>query len=95
MRRALTTVKVNLYKFYDQRVLRQRVWPLVAGHALVHDSYSCRKGGLGDTVPWPTRRKGTTYVGFGPSKGVYRRRIAQTPCPVECRPSHHKDWKYC
>ena len=63
--------------------------------AIIHDSYNCRRKSLGPILPWPTQREGFTYVGFGPSKGVYKRVLKENHCPIACRPKDHKDWKYC
>jgi len=95
VRNALLEVDVYLWKFYDQRVLKNNVWPLVRHESIIHDSYNCRRKSLGPILPWPTQREGFTYVGFGPSKGVYKRVLKANHCPITCRPKDHKDWKYC
>ena len=96
VRQALLGVKVNLWKFYDQHVLQHRVWPLVRNKAVIHDSFNCRhQESLGPMQSWPTRRKGFTYVGYGPSKGMYSRILRRTKCPRKCRPEGHQDWMYC
>jgi hypothetical protein len=96
VRASLLGVKVNLWKFYDQHVLKEKVWPLLRGDAVIHDSYNCRRQAtLGISQPWPTKRKGFTYVGFGPSKVMYAKILRQTRCPVACRPEGHREWLYC
>ena len=41
------------------------------------------------------RRVGHYYVGSGPTKGKVIEKLKGRVCPVECRPTNHKDWKYC
>ena len=64
--------------------------------ALIHDSYNCGKGRrMGNMTPWPTRRDGFLYAGFGPTKGYAVRILRKTKCPLLCRPPEHKYWQYC
>ena len=69
VRRRLIDVSVNQWKFYDQKILRTRVWPLVRRHATIHDSYNCLKArSMGPISPWPIKREGFLYCGSGPTK---------------------------
>lgn len=93
---ALLGVQPNLYKFYDQRILNSRVFPLVREIAAIYDSYNC---GIiwkfGHCRPWPTKRKGFRYVGYGPTKNYAVKALRRKRCPVKCRPEEHKDWEFC
>ena len=81
----------------DQRVLKYRIWPLIRSSSAVYDSYHCRdhRKEFGFGRPWPTRRRGSLYVGSGPSKGERIKELAQVTCPVICRPKEHKNWLFC
>ena len=50
---------------------------------------------LGDSRPWPTRRVGYEYVGYGPTKKFAVEILKKKECPTECRPETHQDWLYC
>ena len=64
---------------------------------MVHDSYFCREIAFKAEnwpTPFPTRRKGKYFIGWGPSRGTEELSgLAQ--CPEACRPSNHKNWTYC
>ncbi|XP_066989631.1 uncharacterized protein [Macrobrachium rosenbergii] len=81
---------------YDQRLLRRILWPQIRNRTMVHDSYTCRAKlfqGQGPARPFPTRREGRNYTGYGKTKsGVTK--LLKT-CPVACRPKSHKDWLLC
>ena len=65
-------------------------------HAAIYDSYNCGMvWKFGHTRPWPTKRKGFYYVGYGPSKNYAMKALRRKRCPVKCRPEAHKDWQYC
>lgn len=93
---ALVDVQPNLFKFYDQRILQFKVFPLVRDIAAIYDSYNC---GIiwkfGHCRPWPSKRQGFRYVGYGPTKNYAVRALRRKRCPVKCRPEAHKDWEYC
>jgi len=93
---ALLGVQPNLYKFYDQRILHSRVWPVIRDFSAIYDSYNC---GIiwkfGHCRPWPTKREGFRYVGYGPTKNYAVKALRRKRCPVKCRPEAHKDWEYC
>ncbi len=81
----------NVDKYFDQKVLKDKVWPVIKSKALVHDSYYCQDIGR----PFPTQRQNFTYVGFGPTKSYAAKLIQAQRCPLDCRPERHKDWEYC
>ena len=96
VKKALLGVQPNLYKFYDQRVLNSRVWPAIRDHAAIYDSYNCGMvWKFGHCRPWPTKRTGFQYVGYGPTKNYARKALRRKRCPSKCRPEAHKDWMYC
>ena len=69
LRHRLLQVRVDQWKFYDQKILKTRVWPHVRRHATVHDSYNCYKNRtMGPMSPWPMKREGFLYCGSGPTK---------------------------
>ncbi len=74
----------------DVKVLNHKIWPLVKNDTMLHASYHCGGG-----IPFPTKRRGFTYVGFGPTKMAPAQRLMSRPCPKKCRPKKHNDWKYC
>ncbi|RNA36727.1 hypothetical protein BpHYR1_050669 [Brachionus plicatilis] len=76
-------------KGYDQHFLSKHVYPRIKDKSTIHDSYLCKK--YPKSKPWPTQRKGNCFVGrVGRCNetGVFK------PCPKECRPHDHLDWKY-
>ena len=73
----------------DQYFLSQQVYQSVVNKATIHDSYSCKQ--FANSKPFPTERKVIDHVGslnYAPPDKIKE-------CPVDCRPSNHKDWKYC
>ncbi|XP_076046060.1 uncharacterized protein LOC143028182 [Oratosquilla oratoria] len=81
---------------YDQKLLRQIVWPATQGKMLGHDSYSCCNVSIqvkGATLPFPVQRDGLKYTGYGRTKEGPLKNVK--PCPVPCRPKEHRDWLYC
>lgn len=80
-----------------QALLRRIVWPRARRDSLQHDSYTCAfRGFVGDpgssVAPFPTRRDGGRYVGWGPVRGGGRGGAARE-CPEACR--RRPDWKTC
>lgn len=81
---------------FDQQTLNKVVWPVIRSDAMIHDCYHCEEiEKYGHMTPWPTRRKGFTYVGYGPTKDDVSKGLTNKKCPVNCRPTGHKDWEYC
>ncbi|XP_064091245.1 uncharacterized protein LOC135204922 [Macrobrachium nipponense] len=81
---------------YDQRLLRRILWPQIRNRTMVHDSYTCRAKlfqGQGSARPFPTRREGRNYTGYGKTK-LETTKLLRT-CPMVCRPRSHKDWLLC
>ena len=57
VKQLLTGVQPNTYKFYDQRILHGRVWPVIRDRAAIYDSYNCGMvWKFGHCRAWPTRR---------------------------------------
>lgn len=80
----------------DQDFLFNEIWPIFEATMLIHDSYHCMQHGH-RTRPFPTRRPPidiqNAFVGcIKPCLPITH---PLKPCPVECRPVHHKDWLYC
>ena len=109
MAQSLFNVITNLYianmynvnqmnpKGYDQFLLSDYFWPLAKLNSTIHDSYTCNefKG-----MPFPKQRSELTSCFVGcviMYKCCYSSNISEPNfiCPIECRPSEHKDWKYC
>ena len=89
-------MKPTLNKGLDQDILNRRVWPHIRDVAAIFDSYNCRNvKKYGHARPWPTRRQGYRYVGYGPTKEGPMKTLSRKECPVECRPQDHQDWLYC
>ncbi|XP_064099258.1 uncharacterized protein LOC135210304 [Macrobrachium nipponense] len=81
---------------YDQVLLRRVVWPEVTNDVLVHDSYFCgnrRFQSKHRSEPFPTRRDGRYFVGWGPLRDAELDGISI--CPRQCRPVNHQDWILC
>ncbi|XP_047477931.1 uncharacterized protein LOC125031301 [Penaeus chinensis] len=82
---------------YDQRLLRRVLWPKIKEDTMSHDSYTCRakefRGRRQNPRPFPTRRDGRNYTGFGRTKMSVAESLP--PCPVPCRPLSHRDWTFC
>jgi hypothetical protein len=74
----------------DQYFLNDYVYSLVINDLISHDSYFCK--GYEKGRPFPNKRIGNCFVG-----DIYACNTNATyhECPIECRPSDHKDWKYC
>ncbi|XP_069180266.1 uncharacterized protein [Procambarus clarkii] len=45
----------------DQAILKRRLWPVMTGRVLAHDSYTCTS--FPGSVPWPTQRVDGFFVG--------------------------------
>ncbi|XP_063884453.1 LOW QUALITY PROTEIN: uncharacterized protein LOC135113216 [Scylla paramamosain] len=81
---------------YDQMLLKRVVWPEVLDSVLAHDSYFCANPHFQSrhrAVPFPTRRDGRLFVGWGRTRADERKTIID--CPVQCRPRNHLDWRLC
>ena len=89
--------KTTLDPKYDQQVLKYKIWPVIRTRSAIYDSYHCRdhRKEFGFGQPWPTRRRGSLYVGSGPTKKKRIEELAKMTCPVICRPRGHKNWIYC
>ena len=82
--------------FFDMVYLRHIVWPVIRSRSNIYDSYHCKNTEeMGVSQPWPTQRQGQLYVGVGPTKYNVTARLANHPCPRNCRPKDHKDWQFC
>ncbi len=84
-------------KEFDQNLLQAIVWPVAKFDSVVHDCFHCEKEKLcppGVCRPFPTRRNGTLYTGWGATKNKPTDTLV-LKCPVACRPQSHKDWDYC
>ena len=62
---------------------------------MAHDSYQCENKNLTNisplkVFPFPTKRKGSHYVGAIGGKNLHVKK-----CPEACRPPEHKDWEFC
>ncbi|XP_047497909.1 uncharacterized protein LOC125044972 [Penaeus chinensis] len=81
----------------DQKLLKQILWPYARTNVLNHASFTCKKKlrEHGPAVPFPTKREGGKYCGWGTYKVAEARLVANTVCPEECRPKDHKDWTRC
>ncbi|KAK8729825.1 hypothetical protein OTU49_008343 [Cherax quadricarinatus] len=77
----------------DQQILTKRLWPLMVGRVLAHDSYCCLL--FRGTTPWPTQRIDGYFVGSPSFRKEYKNQTVPKPCPVRCRPKQHRDWIYC
>ena len=84
----------------DQDALAAVVAPNVAADSLAHDSFHCRNLILlgSDPVAFPSKRADPVignekslpnFVGNTGNDQLYEE------CSVWCRPSNHKDWKFC
>ncbi|XP_071535845.1 uncharacterized protein [Panulirus ornatus] len=81
---------------YDQILLKRVVWPEVLDTVLAHDSYFCANPHFRSrhrSVPFPTRRQGRYFVGWGPTRNHELPGVL--PCPRVCRPPEHQDWVFC
>ena len=61
----------------------------------IHDSYHCeRDWGSVPIKPFPTQRIPQTIFATdrNGSQGEWTR---PGPCPIACRPEHHKEWTFC
>ena len=83
-------------KYFDMVYLREIVWPVLRKRSASYDSYHCKAvSELGQSLPFPTKRKGSLYVGAGPTKYNLVNEMDKRECPKVCRPKDHKDWLYC
>nr|XP_045598498.1 uncharacterized protein LOC123758316 isoform X1 [Procambarus clarkii] len=77
----------------DQINVVQLLWPTLKKSHLAHDAYWCHK--FPGSRPFPSRRQNYTFVGMRSFRADYSGDRIHEPCPIQCRPAHHKDWKYC
>nr|XP_045604917.1 uncharacterized protein LOC123762450 [Procambarus clarkii] len=77
----------------DQAILARRLWPVMKGQVLGHDSYTCTA--FPGSVPWPTQRVDGFFVGSPRYRKQYRNEKVSAHCPVQCRPQQHQDWLLC
>lgn len=85
------------YWDFDQALLRRIVWPEAVKNSVQHDSYSCnfeKFNLVHHCRPFPTKRQGKLYVGWGPVKGP-QNKTGIKPCPKQCRPNDNQDWIFC
>jgi hypothetical protein len=75
-----------MHKGNDQDFLAQRVYPVMNGDLIAHDSYLCTVFG---GKPFPTKRNGNCYICNAgicdPVNGEF-----EHVCPLQCRPKDHK-----
>ena len=87
--------KPRQYWDFDQALLRRIIWPEAVKDSLQHDSFSCtykKFNAYHETRPFPTKRKGQYYVGWGPVKGMSNE-TGIRPCPAKCRAD--PTWQFC
>lgn len=73
------------------------MWPVAVKDAMQHDAYSCtfkKFGQFHPVRPFPERRDGVLYAGWGPVK-TSPNKTGIVACPKRCRPTQHPDWIYC
>ena len=94
---AIEKYKTNIF-FDDQELLKDVVFPFVAGNILTHDSHYCGK--FPDSRPLPTKRPenfqhiGQVFdVNDIPREGDIIK-LAAKEAPVRCRPVAHQEWKF-
>lgn len=73
----------------DQSFLSRHVYTKIWRKSIIHDSYYCRQ--FPNSVAFPTRRNGTSYVG----NLLEQETEPPKECPIECRPEDHNDWTFC
>ncbi|CAG0886191.1 unnamed protein product [Darwinula stevensoni] len=85
------------YKYFDQDVLTKHLWPVARHLMMAHDSFTCKQKEFfaASVRPFPTRRVGNRYVGYGATKDSAAAVIATSHCPVACRPVEHREWVKC
>ncbi|XP_047741085.1 uncharacterized protein LOC125179375 [Hyalella azteca] len=83
----------KLKKGSDQALLKNYLYPKLVMDSVTHDSYQCKK--FPSTVPFPTKRVNGQFVGNRRYRSKYKNEVVRGPCPKECRPPNHQDWKYC
>ena len=76
----------------DQYLLEKYLWPVAKGSVCQHDSYNCRQ--FNKVRPWPTRRRGNKTGNFVGARFALNETLNH-PCPIQCRPKHHKNWSFC
>ena len=89
--------KPRKYWDFDQALLRRLVWPEAVQSVLQHDSYSCNYKNFNQfhsVQPFPEKREGLLYVGWGPVK-TSPNRTGIVTCPRVCRPLGHPEWTTC
>ena len=66
---------------------------------MAHDAYFCAMPEFqtASVKPFPTKRKDELFNFIGCQVGREERITFEKEheCPVECRPTNHKDWLYC
>ncbi len=88
--------KFNEGKTVDQAILKKRIFNPFVNDILAHDSYFCGKFKESKTLPFPTKRNGQEFAGHDDLQEENTLFVGLLkPCPVECRPSFGKAWKYC
>ena len=87
--------KTYFSNIFDMVYLREIVWPVINSTVNMYDSFHCKAEELGESLPFPTKREGSLYVGSGPVKYNLMEKIANRACPAICRPKDHQDWIYC
>ncbi|XP_023325820.1 uncharacterized protein LOC111699376 [Eurytemora carolleeae] len=96
IKNSLFSVNPTFRKDLDQRTLKKNVWPAIRNNSMIHDSYGCKRRYKGPGWrPWPTRRIGFVYAGYGPTKAWGMRKVSKAMCPITCRPMENKNWLYC
>lgn len=88
---SIKNYKLNDRKGSDQDFLRDKVYELIKGKSMVHDSYLCSV--FRDSIPFPTQRKGNCYVSRINDCNFTTNDYPE--CPMDCRPKNHLDWIKC
>ena len=97
----LDFVKFQWSKGLDQAALNKVLWPHASQDMVAHDSYLCRHFPSEFNRPWVTQRiSGPNFsepdeLNFVGSNGGKISLSNHGACPVECRPTEHKDWLLC
>jgi hypothetical protein len=94
-------IDLNNYKNLDQLYLQERVWPIAAVNATIHDSYNCKVYG-GESFPTQRPTNVNCFVScFYPCcnensvSDEIKSNLVMSKCPIQCRPRDKIEWEYC
>ena len=80
----------------DQYFLNDHVYSLLVDNSVIHDSFLCKN--FKNSLPFPTERNGTCFVGSTSGFECMNPSIEQLKkfvCPLNCRPADHLNWLQC